>query len=140
MSWSAPGAACYRVELDGPDSDISDRSCYTPYNAYLSLYGSYTNLADGTHTLRVQAEATGGERGPVLEHTFTVETDPLLTVAVVSGPAAGSTIATPWAALSWQAAGAECYRVEFDGVDDDLSDKSCYTPYKIGRASCRERV
>ncbi|MEZ5270336.1 MAG: Ig-like domain repeat protein [Microthrixaceae bacterium] len=33
----------------------------------------------------------------MLEHTFTVETDPLLTVAVVSGPAAGSTIATSWA-------------------------------------------
>ncbi|MEZ5270335.1 MAG: hypothetical protein R2789_17910 [Microthrixaceae bacterium] len=64
MSWEAAGAECYRVELDGPDSDLSDRSCYTPYNAYLSLYDSYTDLADGTHTLRVEAEATGGSKGP----------------------------------------------------------------------------
>ena len=73
LSWSAPGAACYRVELDGPDNDLSDKSCYTPYNAYLSLYGNYTNLADGTHTLRVQAEAGGGAKGPVGTATFTVE-------------------------------------------------------------------
>ncbi len=128
LSWSAPGAACYRVELDGSAESLADRSCYAPNSPSNALYSSWTNLTDGTHTLRVQAQSTGGAPGPVLEHTFTVETDPILTVTPASGPAAGSTIATSWAALSWSAPGADCYRVELDGTTESLADRPCYRP------------
>ncbi|MCO5320580.1 MAG: hypothetical protein M9922_04185 [Microthrixaceae bacterium] len=63
------------LNFDGPDSDLSDRSCYTPWPTPTSLYGSYTDLADGTHTLRVRQRQRAVQRGP-LEHTFTVETAP----------------------------------------------------------------
>ncbi len=52
-----------------------------------------------------------GPMGPVLEHAFTVETASLATVEVTSGPGAGSTIASSWAAFSFAAPAAACVRV-----------------------------
>ncbi|MEZ5350770.1 MAG: hypothetical protein R2714_16465 [Microthrixaceae bacterium] len=58
------GAACYRRRTRQVDDDLHQPSCYTPYNAYLSLYGSYTNLADGTHTPARPGGGCGWRKGP----------------------------------------------------------------------------
>ena len=81
-------------------------------------------LADGLHTLRVQARSVGGAFGPITTHTFTVNTASQTTVSVVSGPVAGSTIVSAWAGLSWSAPGADCFRAELD-QDGDLSNQAC---------------
>jgi Ca2+-binding RTX toxin-like protein len=81
LSWSAPGAACYRVLLDGTPEAFAATICANYPGGNGSLYIDETNLADGPHTLRVQAETTGGGKGPVGQVTFTVETkDPQTTI------------------------------------------------------------
>ena len=123
LSWAAPGAACYRVELDGPDADLSQPTPVSCTQTFFSqaFAQAFPSLSDGEHVLRLQAQSAGGTFGPVTEHRFTVNTSAQSTVAVVSGPVAGATVGSSWAALSWAAPGAACYRVELDGPDADLS-------------------
>ena len=73
MSWSAPGATCYRYEWDGAADDLSSESCGSGA-AYTSSVR--TNLTNGTHVLRVQGRTSGGSYGPVTSVPFSVGTQP----------------------------------------------------------------
>ena len=112
FSWSAPGAIAYRFGLD--DDDLTNNG------ATSATRSSFQSLADGVHTLRVQALSSGNVWGPLLTHTFTVDTRPQTTVQIVAGPDEGSTISSAWAAFSWSARGAIAYRFGLD--DDDLTN------------------
>ena len=91
-----------------------------------SFYESrtFTSLADGDHVLRVQAQSAGGTYGPVLTRTFTVVSG-AVTGWVVSGPGEGSTIGSAWAAVSWSAPAAACYRHALDGAVERLDSQLC---------------
>ena len=132
FSFGASGAECVRVELDGPDADLGTVPCYSPSSLpYLAAYQSFASLADGPHVLRLQAQSAGVTYGAVLEHSFVVDSSSVTAVSVTSGPVAGSTIASSWAAFSFGASGAECVRVELDGPDADLGTVPCYSPSSL---------
>jgi Ca2+-binding RTX toxin-like protein len=78
FSWSAPGAVCFRYGLD--DDDLVDNPCGGNFTS-----GVFTGLADGQHTLRVQARSPGGTDGPAVTVHFTVETKAPQTT-ITSGP------------------------------------------------------
>ncbi|MFV0318709.1 MAG: Ig-like domain repeat protein [Microthrixaceae bacterium] len=125
-AFTAGVATGFECRLDGSGEDPWG-SCWGS-SGQQGMWSSGA-LADGEHALEVRAVDynNAGVRGPVATATFTVapSTGSSLDVEVVSGPAAGSTIGSSWAALSWSAPGAACYRVELDGADDDLSDQYC---------------
>ena len=73
MSWSAPGATCYRYEWDGTDDDLGNLFCGSGASYSSSVR---TDLPNGTHVLRVQARTSGGSYGPVTTVTFQVGTQP----------------------------------------------------------------
>ena len=77
--------------------------------------------------LRVQARSAGGTYGPVLTRTFTVVSGAVTGMSVVSGPGEGSTIPSSWAAFSWSAPAAQCYRHELDGSPESLDSQGCAT-------------
>ena len=107
FAWSAPDASCYQVAFD---VDLPAGNGCTTY----STVAQYSSLADGPHTLRVRAVSIGGTPGPATVHPFTVDTAGATSVAVTSGPVAGSTISSAWAAFAWSAPDASCYQVAFD--------------------------
>ena len=92
-----------------------------------SFYESrnFTGLPDGAHVVRVQARSAGGTYGPVLTRTFTVVSGAVTGMSVVSGPGEGSTIPSSWAAFSWSAPAAQCYRHELDGSVESLDSQPC---------------
>ncbi|MDR7254832.1 Ca2+-binding RTX toxin-like protein [Nocardioides sp. BE266] len=138
FAWIAEDVDCFRWQLDGADDDLSSQSCYSPNgNGTYAVAQTFGTLVDGPHTLRVQARSTSGDFGAVTTRTFTVDTSDLTRPQLTSG--VSGTIATPWAAFSWASAGADCFRWEMDGADDDLGTQSCYSPsgngaYALGQA------
>jgi Ca2+-binding RTX toxin-like protein len=100
--------------------------------------GTYAALpAAGTHTLSVRAR-DGQDVGAEVSTTFTLAppTGTSLDVAVVNGPAAGSTVASSWAAFSWFAPGAQCYRFALDA--EIQADAMCYAPQSYLAAAVSE--
>ncbi|MCP3421830.1 hypothetical protein [Nocardioides pinisoli] len=138
FSWAARDAACFRWELDG-DGDLSDAFCYHPasYGDTASMSASFANLADGDHLLRIQAQAADGTFGDVITRPFTVDTAAGTRVRLVTGPGAASTVESAWAAFSWTAEQARCFRWQLDG-DDDLSDAFCFDPGSYGSAAWQD--
>ena len=131
FAWTAEDVDCFRWELDGVDDDLSAAGCYSPIgNGTYAVAQAFSSLADGVHTLRVQARSTGGGYGAVATRTFTVDTSSASRPLLTSGPT--GTVATAWAAFSWSSADAECFRWELDGADDDLDDQGCYSPVGNG--------
>ncbi|MCY4724744.1 Ig-like domain-containing protein [Nocardioides sp. STR2] len=129
FAWTAEDVDCFRWKLDG-DDDLSTQGCYSPGgNGTYAVAQAFGSLPDGEHVLRVQARSTSGDYGQVATRTFTVDTSTASRPQVISGPT--GTVATPWAAFSWAATDAECFRWELDG-DDDLSTQGCYSPVGNG--------
>ncbi len=127
FAWSAEDVACFRWQLDGANDDLSQQGCYSPTgNGTYAVAQAFGSLADGVHTLRVQAQSTDGDYGPVTTRTFTVDTSSTTRPQLTSGPT--GTVVTPWAAFSWSSADAECFRWDLDGTEGDLDQQGCYSP------------
>ena len=92
-----------------------------------------TNLAGGTYTLDVRAIGTNGTVGPTTSTTFTVATAVGTSLDVTLTTTTPTTVPSSWAAFSWTAPGAQCFRA---GVDDaDLSDNGCGSANRFEQVS-----
>ncbi len=120
FSWVAPGAACYRYSLDDPD--VAVNGCSSAFDA-----AGFSGLADGLHTLRIQAVSDGGSPGPVTSRPFTITAGLRAEVGVLSGPAEGAVVTTTSPAYSWAAPGAACYRYSLD--DPDVAVNGCSSAF-----------
>ena len=113
MAWSAPGASCFRWEIDGADDDLAGQPCYDPVgNGAYAQQQTFTNLVDGTHVLRVQAQATGGAYGPLTRVEFTVETKAPETT-ITSGPS--GFVSSTGASLTFTADETATFQCSLDG-------------------------
>ena len=133
FAWGAEDAGCFRWSLDAEDDDLTGRGCYSPANGSYGVAQVFGSLLDGEHTLRVQAMSVDGVFGPVESRTFTVDTSATSRPRLTSGPV--DTVATPWAAFSWSAASADCFRWVLDQPESSLDNVACYNPVYNGAYS-----